>query len=132
MRENIYRQLTSKIINAAMEVHRELGPGLLERIYVKCLDLELKNRGLEVRTELELPVIYKGNIISEFGYRLDLIVEDQVIVELKSVESVEPVHKKQLLTYLRLTEKDIGLLINFNEALLKDGIHRIINNQPSE
>ncbi len=121
------RQLTSQIINAAIEVHTELGPGLLESVYLRCLQIELKDRNIQVQTELQLPVVYKGNVIHDLGFRMDMLVEDQVVVELKSVLKVEPVHKKQLLTYLKLTGKEIGLLINFNEVLLKDGIIRIAN-----
>ncbi|GAB6059475.1 GxxExxY protein [Desulfonatronum parangueonense] len=120
-------QLTSQIINAAIAVHQELGPGLLENVYLKCLSMELKDRGLTTLSEVDLPVVYKGQYIQGFGYRLDLLVEDEVIVELKSVQHVEPIHKKQLLSYLRLSRKEVGLLINFNEVLLKNGITRIIN-----
>jgi GxxExxY protein len=121
------RQLTSQIINAAIEVHTQLGPGLLESVYLRCLQIELKDRNIQVQTELQLPVVYKGNVIHDLGFRMDMLVENQVVVELKSVLKVEPVHKKQLLTYLKLTGKEIGLLINFNEVLLKDGIIRIAN-----
>jgi len=121
------RQLTSQVINAAIEVHRQLGPGLLESVYLRCLQIELESRNLQVQTELDLPVEYKGQVIHDLGFRMDMLVEDQVVVELKSVQKIESVHKKQLLSYLRLSGKDIGLLINFNEALLKDGIHRVAN-----
>ena len=121
------RQLTSQIINAAIEVHRQLGPGLLESVYLRCLQIELEDRGLKVQTELELPVTYKGQIIHDLGFRMDMLVEDRVVVELKSVQRIEPVHKKQLLSYLRLSGKEVGLLINFNEVLLKDGILRVAN-----
>jgi GxxExxY protein len=123
------RQLSSKIINAAIAVHEGLGPGLLESVYCKCLKLELEDKGVSVQSEVDLPVIYRGRSVDEVGFRLDLLVSDQIIVELKSVNQVEPVHKKQLLTYLRLTGKEIGLLINFNVALLKEGIHRVVNSQ---
>ncbi len=108
-------------------MHETLGPGLLESVYQKCMEIELKKRGLHVESEVELPVIYDGEKITELGFRIDLLVESAVIVELKSVEEVKPVHKKQLLTYLRLARKDLGLLINFNEVLLKKGIYRIAN-----
>jgi GxxExxY protein len=108
-------------------VHESLGPGLLESVYQKCMEIELRKRGLQVEAEVELPVVYEGKKIAELGFRLDLLVESAVIVELKSVEEVKPVHKKQLLTYLRLAKKDLGLLINFNEVLLKKGIYRIAN-----
>ncbi len=121
------RQLTSQIINAAIEVHRQLGPGLLESVYLRCLQIELEGRSVHVQTELQLPVVYKGQVIHDLGFRMDMLVEGQVVVELKSVQRIEPVHKKQLLSYLRLSGKEIGLLINFNEALLKDGILRVAN-----
>lgn len=119
--------LSSKIIQAAINVHKELGPGLLEAVYKQCLAIELSAMDLQVKSEVEVPVSYRGHTIDGLGYRLDLLVEDTVIVELKSVEQVKEVHKKQLLTYLRLAEKELGLLINFNVALLKDGVTRIIN-----
>ena len=121
-------EITSKVIKAALTVHNELGPGLLESVYQECLRIELEEMGLNVKGEVLVPVMYKGREITQDGFRIDLLVEDAVIVELKSVEEVKPVHKKQLLTYLRLTGKTIGLLINFNEAMLKSGITRIINN----
>jgi GxxExxY protein len=108
-------------------VHSELGPGLLESVYSSCMLVELREMKLHVRSEVPLPVFYRGKKIAEDGFRLDLLVEDKIIVELKSLENIQPVHKKQLLTYLRLTNKPLGLLINFNAALLKDGITRIIN-----
>ncbi len=119
--------LSSKVIEAAIRVHRELGPGLLESVYGQCMKVELKDMNLVVKSEVPLPVSYRGKKIAEDGFRLDLLIEDSIIVELKSLEHIQPVHKKQLLTYLRLANKPLGLLINFNEALLKDGITRIIN-----
>jgi len=123
--------LSSKIIQAAINVHRELGPGLLESVYKECMVIEIPALGLKVETEVDVPVIYRGRAINNLGYRLDLLVEDRVIVELKSVEQVRDVHKKQLLTYLRLMDKELGLLINFNVPLLKDGITRIVNSRSS-
>jgi GxxExxY protein len=120
-------QLTSQIIKAAINVHRELGPGLLESVYQACMEIELKNMRLKVESEVTLPVFYHGQKVIDEGFRLDLLVEDQIIIELKSVEQVQPVHKKQLLTYLRLANKPLGLLINFNQTMLKEGITRIIN-----
>ena len=120
-------EITSKIIKAAITVHNELGPGLLESVYHECLRIELKEMSLNVQGEVSVPVSYKGKEITQDGFRIDLLVEDAVVVELKSVEEVKPVHKKQLLTYLCLTGKTIGLLINFNEVMLKNGITRIIN-----
>jgi GxxExxY protein len=122
-------ELSSKIIRAAINVHRELGPGLLESVYQSCLAMELKAMNIDFQLEVPLPVFYQGQKIHDEGFRLDFLVEDIIIVELKSVEKVQNVHKKQLLTYLRLAHKPLGLLINFNEVLLKDGITRIINSQ---
>jgi GxxExxY protein len=119
--------ITSCIIQAAINVHKALGPGLLESVYQKCMVIELEEMGLKVEVEVELPVSYRGRNITDLGFRLDLLVESAVVVELKSVEEIKPVHKKQLLTYLRLAKKDLGLLINFNEVLLKKGIYRIAN-----
>ena len=120
-------QLSSKIIKAAINVHKELGPGLLESVYQACMIVELDYINLNVQTEVPLPIFYRGQKVSEDGFRLDLLVEDKVIVELKSVDKVQDVHKNQLLTYLRLAKKPLGLLINFNEVLLRDGITRVIN-----
>ena len=119
--------LSSQIIHAALSVHKELGPGLLESVYQQCMVIELRENGLNVQSEVELPVRYHGHDIEGLGFRLDLLVEDLIIVELKSVEKVKEVHKKQLLTYLRLAKKELGLLINFNVPLLKEGINRIAN-----
>ena len=119
--------LSSKVIEAAIKVHSELGPGLLESVYSTCMLVESREMKLGVKSEVPLPVFYRGKKIVEDGFRLDLLIEDQIIVELKSLENIQPVHKKQLLTYLRLANKPLGLLIKFNEALLKDGITRIIN-----
>lgn len=119
--------LTSKIIGLAIEVHSNLGPGLLEKTYEECLCIELENNGLKYECQKLVPIIYKGKEIKD-AYRMDILVENGVIIELKAVEKIDKVHKAQLLTYLKLTNKEIGLLINFNVSLLKDGIHRIINN----
>lgn len=125
-------QLSSAVIMAAINVHEELGPGLLESVYAACMAIELKEMDLKVESEVELPVFYRGQKVAEEGFRLDLLIEDKIIVELKSVEKIQPVHKKQLLTYLRLSKKPLGLLINFNESLLKNGITRIINQKRHE
>ena len=124
-------QLSSQIIRAAINVHKELGPGLLESVYQSSMVIELRYMGTNVQSEVPLPIFYRGEKVHEEGFRLDLLVEDTIIVELKSVEKVQAVHKKQLLTYLRLANKPLGLLINFNETVLKDGITRIINTPPS-
>jgi GxxExxY protein len=115
--------LTREIISAAIEVHRALGPGLLESAYQACLCHELQLRNLDIVQQVDLPVTYKG-VKLNCGYRIDLIVSDRVIVELKSVQEILPVHEAQLLTYLRLAKKRVGLLINFNVAVLKNGIKR--------
>ena len=114
--------LTDKIIAAALEVHRELGPGLLESIYENALCRELRLQGIPCAKQVEFPVLYKGEPIGE--HRIDLLIADQVIVEIKSVERMNPIFDAQLLSYLRITRKRIGLLINFNTRLLKDGIQR--------
>ena len=120
--------LSSQIIQAAINVHKALGPGLLESVYQQCMFIELtEGMNLSVQCEVDVPVTYRERLIEGLGYRLDLLVEESIIVELKSVEQIKEVHKKQLLTYLRLSEKELGLLINFNVALLKDGITRIAN-----
>jgi len=116
-------QLTEAIIGAAIDVHRELGPGLLESAYEVCLCHELHLRGLHVERQVDLPVSYKG-LKLDCGYRLDVVVEDRVVVELKSIEQALPIHHAQLLTYLRLSGKHVGLLMNFNVAVLKNGIIR--------
>jgi GxxExxY protein len=120
--------LSSQTIKAAINVHKALGPGLLESVYQNCMIIELGNLNLRVQSEVPVPILYRGQKIHEEGFRIDFLVEDNIIVELKSVEKVRDVHKKQLLTYLRLAQKPLGLLFNFNEVLLKDGIMRIINN----
>jgi GxxExxY protein len=127
MADKVYphQDLTEKIIGAAIEVHRALGPGLLESIYQICLAHEMSLRGLRFEKEKPLPVEYKG-IRLESGYRLDFIVDDKVVVELKAVDSLHDVHKAQLLTYLKLTGCKVGLLLNFNSAVLKDGIERLV------
>lgn len=122
-------EVAKQIVDAAFRVHTTLGPGLLESVYEGVLAYELEQRGLRTVRQQPVPVVYHGTRI-EMGFRADLIVEDLVIVEIKSVEVVAPVHKKQLLTHLRLADKRLGLLINFNVALIKDGITRIANGMP--
>lgn len=119
-------RLSNVIIGAAIEVHRELGPGLLESAYDVCLKHELAQQGVRVESQVPQPVIYKG-IHLDCGYRLDLLVEDLIIVELKTVESLHPIHDAQLLTYLKLKNLWLGLLINFNVPLLKHGIKRLVH-----
>ncbi len=125
--ENIeLNKISEKIIGAAIEVHKTLGPGLLESAYEACLKYELEKRDLKVLSQVGLPVIYDGMKI-DLGYRLDLLVEDTVIIELKAVNKITPVHEAQLLSYLKLSGKRLGLLINFNVIYLKDGITRRMN-----
>ena len=119
--------LTYKVIGCAMEVYRTLGPGLLESAYEKALIHELKLNNIPVQSQLEIKTKYKGVDIGE-GLRLDLLIDNQLIVELKSVEDLKPIHYKQLLTYLKLMNKPVGLLINFNVCDLMDGIKRVVNN----
>lgn len=115
------------IVNTAYDIHVKLGPGLLESVYEEILFYELVKHGLNVERQKAIPVIW-DNLKMELGFRADLMVENKVIVELKSVETIAPVHPKQLLTYLKITGLKLGLLINFNEKLIKDGITRIVNN----
>lgn len=119
-------RLSEKIIGCAIKVHRALGPGLLESAYEACLAHELTKAGLQTRRQVPVPIIYDG-IKLDAGYQLDLVVEDRIIVELKSVEMLLPIHEAQLITYLKLTGMRLGLLINFNVALLKNGIKRKVN-----
>ncbi len=123
--------IAKQIVDAAYRIHTTLGPGLLESVYEAVLAYELAQRGLQTVSQHAIPVVY-GTIRFDVGFRADLIVEDRVIVEIKSVESLAPVHKKQLLTYLRLADKRLGLLINFNSVLIKDGITRIVNRLEEE
>ncbi len=118
-------EVTRAVITAAMKVHTALGPGLLENAYKVCLAHELRKSGLNVRTEVELPVTYDG-VRVELGYRIDMLVEELVVVELKCVDSFSSLHEAQLLSYLKLSNKNVGLLINFQTAHLKDGIKRLV------
>ncbi|HEX2681435.1 MAG TPA: GxxExxY protein [Candidatus Dormibacteraeota bacterium] len=118
-------RLTEKVIGLAIEVHRQLGPGLLESAYEECLCLELREAGVAFRRQVPLPITYKS-IRLDCGYRLDLVIEDQLILELKSVEGLLPIHEAQLLTYMRLSGVRTGLLLNFNSAVLKNGIRRLM------
>ena len=118
--------IAKQIVDAAFRIHTTIGPGLLESVYETLLSYELGRRGLGTLRQQPIPVVYEG-IRIEAGFRADLIVEDKVIVEIKSVEALAPVHKKQLLTYLRLADKRLGLLINFHVPLIRDGITRIVN-----
>lgn len=122
----IENEISRQIIGAAIEVHKQLGPGLLESSYEACLAYELRQLGLEVKTQVALPVIYK-DVKLDVGYRIDLIVENKVIIEVKAVESLADIHTAQLLTYLKLTNLKLGLLINFNHVRVASGVKRILN-----
>ena len=123
-------ELSGAIIDAAMEVHRVFGPGLLERVYEAALEKELALRGISSRRQVAAPVVYKGEILDEEAYRIDLLVEETVVIELKTVPSLLPIHVAQIHTYMRLSQKCLGLLINFNVTLLRDGIKRHVINFP--
>ena len=119
-------ELTAKIIGAAIEVHKTLGPGLLESAYEECLCHELHLRGVSLERQKQLSVLYKGKRL-DCGYRLDIVVEKAIILELKSCEKIEPIHKAQLLTYLKLSSLALGLILNFNVPVMKNGIVRMVN-----
>jgi GxxExxY protein len=119
-------RISENIIGAAIEVHKFLGPGLLETVYETCLVEELEQRSLKVQQQVRLPLYYKGNLTKKF-FVIDLLVEDEIIIELKAVDKVMPIHENQLMTYLKLTRKNMGLLINFNVPRLIDGIRRRLN-----
>ncbi len=118
--------ITKQIVGASIDVHRALGPGLLESVYESCLEFDLIEQGLDVQRQIALPVNYK-QVKLEAGYRIDLLIEKRVIVEVKAVEQITPVHKAQLLTYLKLSNLKVGLLINFNVDVLKKGINRVVH-----
>ncbi len=121
-----YNELSSQILRCAIEVHRNLGPGLLESTYEKCLVIELKKAGLKVDSQCEINISYKENVI-EKAYFIDLVVENVIVLELKSVETILSVHKSQLLTYMKLGDYKLGLLLNFNVSLMKEGVVRMVN-----
>ena len=119
-------EITEAVIGAAIAVHRELGPGLLESAYEACLACELAERGLHIERQKGLPVVYRG-VEPDCGYRVDLLVEDQAVVELKAVDRLDPIHEAQMLSYLKLSGCKVGLLINFNVRVLKNGIRRLVH-----
>ncbi len=121
----VEKELSDLIFNSALAVHRTIGPGLLERVYHECLKYELTQRGVQIESELPIPVKYKG-VQLDCGYRLDLVVNNKIIIEVKSVNAIEPIHKAQLLTYLKLYPAQLGILINFNVELLKNGYVRLV------
>jgi GxxExxY protein len=119
--------VSAQIVDAAMHVHSALGPGLLESAYESCLAFELAGRRLVINRQVELPVVYRGHRV-DAGYRIDLLVENLVIVEIKAVDSIASIHEAQLLSYLKLSNKPLGLLLNFNVVHMKNGIKRLVNN----
>ena len=119
-------EIAKIIVNSAFKVHRELGPGLLERVYEVCLAYEIKKAGLEVKSQIDVPIVYDGVVLEE-KLRLDLMVENSVIIEVKAVELINPVWQAQIISYLKLTNNQLGFLINFNVPLIKNGIKRFIN-----
>ena len=120
-------EISKIIVNACYKIHTTLGPGLLESVYEEVLSFELRKSDLDIKRQCGIPVEYETQKL-DLGFRADLIIEDKVIIEIKSIECIAPVHQKQLLTYLRLAELRLGILVNFNEALIKNGIQRIVNN----
>ncbi len=121
----IESDLTQKIISAAIEVHKQLGPGLLESAYEECLSYELLQRGLSIKRQQPVPVIYK-EVKLDCGYRIDILVENKIVVEIKSIDALAPIHTAQVLTYLKFASKEVGILINFNVTLLKNGLKRYV------
>lgn len=128
MSGEVFNNLTNEVIGAAIEVHKQLGPGLLESVYEECLLFELSNRDIKAERQVKLPLYYKGQALNKH-FVIDLLVDDKLIVEIKAVEDILSVHEVQLVTYLKLADKKLGLLINFNESILKHGIRRRINGQ---
>ena len=126
MKREQLEAIGKQIVDAAFQVHKELGPGLLESAYERCMVVELIEKGLGVERQVKLPIVYKGKII-DGGYRLDLVVENKIIIELKTVDHLLPVHEAQLISYLKLSGKRLGYLINFNVDMIKNGIKRRVN-----
>ena len=126
MQRERYNQLTAQIIGCAMEVHKQLGPGLLESAYMKCLRYELESKNISFTTEQILPLKYKGS--EKIGvYYMDFLIEDHIVLEIKSVEAIHEIHRAQLLTYMKIGNYKLGLILNFNVKIMKDGIHRYVN-----
>lgn len=118
-------EISGVVVDAAFHVHQTLGPGLLESVYEQCLEYELADRGLDVKRQVQVPLVYK-ELQFDCGFRIDLLVNDEVVVEVKAVEVVLPIHLAQILTYLKITENRVGLLINFNQTKIKNGVHRLV------
>jgi len=127
MEKKEYNKISGIILNSAIEVHREIGPGLLESVYEMCLIDELKRYDLSAINQVELPIVYKGKKLNK-NFRIDVLVENEIIIELKTVDKILPVHEAQIISYLKLADKKLGFLINFNVSLLKNGFKRFVNN----
>lgn len=127
MNKSQYEILSKEIVDSSYQVHKEMGPGLLESVYQSCMIYELESRGIKVDSEVVMPLYYKGNILDN-KYRIDLLVENNIILELKSVEVLKPVHRAQIISYLKMSGCHLGFLINFNESVIKNGIIRVVNN----
>lgn len=131
MNKDEINKITGKILDAAIEVHKILGPGLLETVYEECLIDELKTRNLNVRRQYPIPIIYKDRQLDK-NFIIDIFVEEEIIIELKTVDKIQPIHEAQLLTYLKLAGKKLGIIINFNDVLLKNGFKRLLNGKLPE
>lgn len=127
MKKEEYNRISKIILNSAIEVHREIGPGLLESVYEMCLIEELEKNELLAVNQVELPIVYKGKKLNK-NFRIDILVENKIIIELKTVDQIRPVHEAQIISYLKLADKKLGFLINFNVSLLKNGFKRFVNN----
>ena len=127
MTKEEYNNISGKILDACVTVHKEMGPGLLESVYELCLIKELQLRGLFVQSQISIPLLYKGIELSK-DFRIDIFVENEIILEIKAVDFILPVHKAQIISYLKLADKRLGFLINFNVALMKEGFYRFVNN----
>lgn len=127
MEKDEFNQLSKEILDACITVHREMGPGLLESVYEACLEKELELRGVNTKSQVRLPLFYRGEELAK-DFRLDLLIENEIIIEIKAVEIILPVHQAQIISYLKLADKRLGFLINFNVPLLKNGFKRFVNN----
>ena len=119
--------VAKQMLDAAYRVHTQFGPGLLENAYTACLVFELREIGLDIKTEIPVPLVYKGTKLTDIGYRIDILIENEIVIEVKSLESIAPVHLSQLITYLKLFDRKLGFLLNFNVERFRDGIYRRVN-----
>jgi GxxExxY protein len=127
MNKNQYEHLANHIFKSSLEVHRQMGPGLLESVYEYCLEKELLMNGIRVQRQVKIPLYYKGTALDK-NFRIDLLIENEILIEIKAVEYLLPVHQAQIISYLKITDKMLGFLINFNVVLLKNGFKRVVNN----